>query len=331
MAGPRSKRAPGGVRLQPADAFDLVRWLARTQSDPRKAVAELVQNAIDANASPIAIERRRRGRRAVLIIRDDGDGIRPHEDREAALRYLATHIGRSDKRNLSPRERHDQIVAGQYGIGLLGFWSIGHRMEIRSRVGGDASWLLRMIEDEPRAEVVPAPPVIDAPPTFTEVVISELHASATRALGLHRLAEYLGMELRGPLLATGSAVELREYDLRGQVVDRATVVPRRFDGTRLDLPATIAVPGLPPILIELYHAGDAAAGIQLTCAGIVVADRLADLSSLGLDSAPWNHPALTGTIEFAGLTVPPGTRRGVVPDAAAGESLSRPRVPSTPV
>ena len=36
----------GGSRfhLQPADPFDLIRWLARTQSDPRKAVAELVQN-----------------------------------------------------------------------------------------------------------------------------------------------------------------------------------------------------------------------------------------------------------------------------------------------
>jgi len=29
------------------------------------------------------------------------------------LRYIATHIGRSHKRNLSPRERHEQIVAGQ--------------------------------------------------------------------------------------------------------------------------------------------------------------------------------------------------------------------------
>jgi hypothetical protein len=101
--------------LQPADAFDLIRWLARSQNDPRKAVAELVQNAIDANAKTIAIERRRRGRRSALVVRDDGEGIRPTEDRETALRYIATHIGRSHKRNLSARERHEQMVAGQYG------------------------------------------------------------------------------------------------------------------------------------------------------------------------------------------------------------------------
>jgi hypothetical protein len=313
----RSKRDPGGVKLQPADAFDLIRWLARSQSDPRKAVAELVQNAIDANARTIVIERRRRGRRPVLVVRDDGEGIRPHEEREAALRYIATHIGRSHKRNLSPRERHEQIVAGQYGIGLLGFWSVGHRMEIRSRIGGGAIWTLRLIEDEPRAEVAQAPPAIDVPSTFTEIVISELHATASRSLAARRLAEYLGAELRGPIRATGVNLEVREYDLRGQVVERSVVVPLRFEGARLDVPPRIVVPGYPPIEIELYHAGAAATGVELTCAGTVVAQRLADLSAIGLDRAPWNDPALTGTIEFAALSVPPSTRRGVIPDAAA--------------
>ena len=237
----RSKRDPNGVRLQPADAFDLIRWLARSQSDPRKAVAERVQNAIDANARTITVERRRRGRRAALVVRDDGEGIRPHEDRETALRYIATHIGRSHKRNLSARERHEQIVAGQYGIGLLGFWSIGHRMEIRSRVAGSPTWMLRLVEDEPRAEVLLAPPTIDAPPTQTEIVVSELHAAALRPLAIRRLADYLGAELRGPLLASGTSIEVREYDSRGVLADRIAVVPRRFEGVRLDIPPQVPV------------------------------------------------------------------------------------------
>lgn len=317
MADRRSTRDPSRVRLQPADAFDLIRWLARSQSDPRKAVAELIQNAIDANARTIAIERRRRGRRPVLVIRDDGEGIRPQEDRETALRYIATHIGRSHKRNLSARERHEQIVAGQYGIGLLGFWSIGRRMEIRSRVGGGAAWALRLIEDEPRADVAPAPPAIDDGETYTEIVISELHGAASRSLSGRRLADYIGAELRGPLLASAVAIEVREYDHRGQIVERAAVVPRRFEGIRLDVPAQIAVAGYSPIVVELYHAGTAATGVELTCAGIVVANRLSELAGLELDRAPWTDPALSGTIEFAALAVPPGSRRGVIPDAAA--------------
>ena len=313
----RTKRDPSGVRLQPADAFDLIRWLARSQSDPRKAVAELVQNAIDANARAIVVERRRRGRRAALVVRDDGEGIRPTEDREVALRYIATHIGRSHKRNLSPRERHEQIVAGQYGIGLLGFWSIGHRMEIRSRVAGSPTWLLRLVEDEPRAEIVRAPSTLDAGPTLTEICVSELHAAALRPLAVRRLADYLGAELRGPLLASGAAIEVRELDARGVLVDRIAVVPRRFEGVRLEVPAQLAVPGFPPIALELYHASAGAGAVELTCAGTVVADRLGDLAGLGLDHAPWTDPALTGTIEFAGFAVPPGSRRGVIPDAAA--------------
>jgi hypothetical protein len=313
----RSKRDPTRLRLQPADAFDLIRWLARSQSDPRKAVAELVQNAIDANARAIVVERRRRGRRAALVVRDDGDGIRPDEDRETALRYIATHIGRSHKRNLSPRERHEQIVAGQYGIGLLGFWSIGHRMDIRSRVAGSPTWLLRLVEDEPHAEVVPAPAAIAAPATFTEIIVAELHAAAVRLLAPRRLADYLGAELRGALLASGVAIEARELDSRGTLVDRVAVVPRRFDGVRLDVPAQIAVPGYAPITMELYQAGVGASGVELTCAGTVVAERLGDLAALGLDRTPWIDPALAGTIEFAGFAVPPGSRRGVIPDAAA--------------
>ena len=313
----RSKRDPHGVRLQPADAFDLIRWLARSQSDPRKAVAELVQNAIDANARTIVLERRRRGRRAALVVRDDGDGIRPTEDRETALRYIATHIGRSHKRNLSPRERHEQIVAGQYGIGLLGFWSIGHRMEIRSSVAGSPTWLLRLIEDEPRAEILAAPSTIDAAPTFTEIVVSELHPAALRPLAIRRLADYLGTELRGPLLASGAAIEVREYDSRGVVADRIPVVPRRFEGVRLDVPAELSVPGFSPIVLELYHSGAGAGAVELTCAGTVVADRLTDLAGLGLDHEPWTDPALSGTIEFAWFSVPPGSRRGVSPDRAA--------------
>src|SRR5215813_4766654 len=164
------ERARTTVRLQPADPFDLIRWLARTQSDPRKAVAELVQNAIDAKARTILVERRRLRGAAALRIRDDGEGVLPELGREEALRHIATHIGYSHKRKLSPRERHEQVVAGKYGVGLLGFWAIGHRMEIRSRVRGSPLWILRLTEDEQRAEVMEQPVPIDADATFTEVV-----------------------------------------------------------------------------------------------------------------------------------------------------------------
>ena len=153
VSAPVPPRVSQSVKLKPADPFDLIRWLARSQSDPRKAVAELVQNSIDANARTIRIERRRVRRAPGLVIRDDGDGVMPDLLREDALRAIATNIGHSRKRGLSPRERQEQVVAGKYGIGLLGFWSVGHRMDIRSRVGGSEVCVLRLVEDDEKAEI----------------------------------------------------------------------------------------------------------------------------------------------------------------------------------
>jgi len=123
------------IKLKPADPFDLIRWLARSQSDPRKALAELVQNSLDANAPHVWIERRRVRRSPALVIRDDGEGIVPEMARDEALRAIATNIGHSRKRGLSPRERHERVVAGKYGIGLLGRWRSrfnGHRWQVNA-------------------------------------------------------------------------------------------------------------------------------------------------------------------------------------------------------
>jgi hypothetical protein len=196
------------VLLKPADPFDLIRWLARSQSDPRKAVAELVQNSIDAGARQIRLERRRVRHAPALVIRDDGEGVLPELAREDALRTIATNIGASRKRNLTPLERHAQVVAGKYGIGLLGFWSVGRRMDIRSRVGGSEVIVLRLREDEERAEIFRDRMAMDSEPTFTEVVITEVHDSAARVLSGRRLSEYLSAELRVTAPCASSSTSL---------------------------------------------------------------------------------------------------------------------------
>jgi hypothetical protein len=40
--------------LKARDPFELIRWLAYSQPDPRKALAELVQNSLDAQAGSSA-------------------------------------------------------------------------------------------------------------------------------------------------------------------------------------------------------------------------------------------------------------------------------------
>src|SRR5262245_50773705 len=69
--------APDAVRgmLKARDPFELIRWLAYSQPDPRKALAELVQNSLDAGATVVRITRFTEGGRPAVRIFDDGQGV----------------------------------------------------------------------------------------------------------------------------------------------------------------------------------------------------------------------------------------------------------------
>ena len=77
------ERAAGRkVRLRPQNPFDLIRLLARSQSDPRKTVADLVQNSLDAGARQVEVTWFNEHGRRALRIRDDGAGVSPELGRE---------------------------------------------------------------------------------------------------------------------------------------------------------------------------------------------------------------------------------------------------------
>lgn len=316
--GRRGETAGRAIKLRPSNPFDLIRWLARSQSDPRKAVAELVQNSLDAGARHVRVERRRIMRSPSLVVWDDGEGVLPEMSRDEALSEIAEHIGHSRKMQLTPAERRERVVAGMYGVGLLGFWAVGHRFELRSRVGGSRPWALRLVEDQERGHIVELPLRTDAPATFTEAVVFDVHDAALRALGGARLAVYLGSELRGQLACRDVELVVLDYMARGLAQKRFEVKPKRFIGERLALPAEVPVERHGTIRVELYLArGEARSTVQIACAGTVVADRVEDLAALGLEGTPWVGRDLSGMLDYADFSVPPGTRRGVVPDDAA--------------
>ena len=94
-------------------------------------------------------------------------------------------------------------------------------MDIRTRVRGSEVWLLHLVEDQERAEILRDRMPLETEETFTEIVVSELHDSALRMLGARRLTEYLAAELRGAILASGVSIEIFDGMARGPV-------PRRF-------------------------------------------------------------------------------------------------------
>jgi hypothetical protein len=306
-------------RVKPHDPFELIRWLALSQPDPRKALAELVQNSLDAGARHIRIVRQRDRGVPRLKVVDDGDGVIPEMDRPEALQYIATHIGHSRKRALSPEERFALMTQGQFGIGLLGFWSLGERLEVRSAVPGQRAHRLVLRRDRPDFRIEPLRGRLELDEKWTEVVVVGLHPAAMSAIRGGRAAEYLGSELRGQLLAREVSVVVEDRMARSRRYKLMTVKPPRFLGERIDGLGPVSVPGYSPIRLEVYFSGEAAesGGLSLYSAGSLVSEDFSTLGAIGLDRPPWTDSRLSGFVDFPGFQVAPGSRRGIGADDAA--------------
>ena len=150
--GSGATRARG--RLKIGDDWNAITIIALSQSNPMKAVAELIENSIDAKARSITVTRGREGGRHYLSIKDDGEGV----PRDAAglpdFRYVATHICDSVKRRL----KQDGVAGlqGEFGIGLLSFWTIGEELAMTSAASDRRSYQMlcarrRYVADHRRA------------------------------------------------------------------------------------------------------------------------------------------------------------------------------------
>src|ERR1700724_1037556 len=98
-----ARAAEGKGKLRIGDDWNAIRIIALSQSNPLKAIAELVENSIDAHARKITITRGREHGEHYLAIRDDGDGVPRDANGIPDFRYVATHICYSGNRRLTPR------------------------------------------------------------------------------------------------------------------------------------------------------------------------------------------------------------------------------------
>src|SRR5204863_8966293 len=126
----KSKESESG-KLRIGDDWNAIRIIALSQSNPLKAIAELVENSIDAQAKTIAITRGREHGEHYLSIRDDGTGIPRDADGLPDFKYVATHICDSIKRRLKS-DGQGAGLQGEFGIGLLSFWTIGGTLTMTS-------------------------------------------------------------------------------------------------------------------------------------------------------------------------------------------------------
>ena len=92
MSSAKPSRARGRLRI--GDDWNAITIIALSQSSPLKAIAELVENSIDAKAGTVTITRGREHGRHFLAIRDDGEGVPRDGEGRPDFRYVATHISR---------------------------------------------------------------------------------------------------------------------------------------------------------------------------------------------------------------------------------------------
>jgi len=87
----RPKGALSG-NLRIGDHWNAITIIALSQSNPLKAIAELVENSIDAKARQITIIRGKEKGEHYLRIVDDGAGIPKDGNGIPDFKYVATHV-----------------------------------------------------------------------------------------------------------------------------------------------------------------------------------------------------------------------------------------------
>jgi hypothetical protein len=292
-------------RLRIGDDWNAITIIALSQSSPLKAIAELVENSIDAKARAITITRGREHGQHFLAIRDDGDGVPRDDEGRPDFRYVATHICDSVKRRLKADGAAG--LQGEFGIGLLSFWTVGQELVMTSAGADRRPYQMLMRKGDPGYSVAPKRMLFGE--RGTEVRISPL-LDGVRALSGEKIQWYLAAELRDRIRQTGVRITIVDRLARKQYA----VEPRQYEGRLLhQLPALRTPVG--DIYVELYlHEPAEANRVALYRRGTRVIDDLTLLDHLS--RPPWNARSLQGHLDAPFVELTPGTRSGVIQDAA---------------
>jgi hypothetical protein len=294
-------RASGKLRI--GDDWNAINIIALSQTNPLKAVAEFIENSIDANARNITIIRGREHGESYLRIIDDGDGIPQDEEGKPNFKYVATHICDSIKRQLKVNGARG--IQGEFGIGLLSFWIVGEGVSLTSSGADGKTYQMHMKKGSPNYTITPTRALF--PETGTTLLIKPLLAGV-RQLNGEKIQWYLAAELRDRIRHSGVQINIVDRTARKQY----KVEPRQFDGRLLhELPVVMAADG--EIYLELYLTEPSAdCAVSLSRMGTRVLTNLTELDEFQRE--PWSSGCLQGIVDVPFLNLTPGTRSGIIRD-----------------
>ena len=299
----RKKRKAHAGKLRIANHWNAISIIASSQANPLKAVAEFVENSIDARARHVVIVRGRKKGEFYLKVSDDGQGIPRNEQGLPDFHHVATHICDSIKRRL--KSEGAQGIQGEFGIGLLSFWTVGQKLHITSCGADGNAYEMTMAKNSQKFTVLKKHILI--PFKGTELTIYPV-LPGLRSLTGEKIQRYLASELRDRIKASG--VDIRVVDRTGRA--EYIVVPRQFAGRLLHnlRPAETA---FGDIYLELYLSDPGAVNqVGLYRRGTRVLPSITELDHF--QKEPWTAGYLQGILDVPFLNLTPGTRQGIIYD-----------------
>jgi hypothetical protein len=296
-------RATGKLRI--GDDWNAITIIALSQENPLKAVAEFVENSIDAGARKVTITRGRERGEHYLMVADDGAGVPKDAEGAPDFRYVATHICDSIKRRL--KENGAQGIQGEFGIGLLSFWTVGEELAMASAGADGRTYEMQMRKGDPSYSVTIRHALLQD--AGTRLKVGPL-LPGVRQLSGEKIQWYLASELRERIRSSGVSIRVIDRQARKEFV----VVPRQFTGELLH---HLPVPATPhgEAYLELYlNSPDAGNTVGLYRSGTRILGAITELEAFR--RPPWTSGYLQGIVDAPFLNLTPATRTGVIHDAA---------------
>ncbi len=263
----KAARKGAGGRLRIGDNWNVITIIALSQNNPLKAIAEFVENSIDASL----------------------------------------------KRTL--KEKGAQGIQGEFGIGLLSFWTVGESLSLLSSGADGRTYQMEMRKNEPGYTIAARKALFSH--KGTELLVRPL-LPGLRQLSGEKIQNYLAAELRDRIRKSGVRIRILDRSAKKEL----EVQPRQYTGRLLhELGSITSERG--EIYLELYLNSQAADNhVSLFRSGTRVVSSLTEIDALNVD--PWNSGFLQGMIDAPFLQLTPGTRTGIIHDEsfeAFGDAL----------
>jgi hypothetical protein len=288
----------GSGKLKISNNWNAISIIALSQNNPLKAIAEFVENSIDAHATEVTLIRGKQGGEYYLKIIDNGDGI---DD----FKYVATHIADSIKAKL--KKDGARGIQGEFGIGLLSFWTVGETLTISSTGSDGITRRMKLVRSNPGYSVKEDNRLMST--RGTELLIRPI-LSGVRQLTGEKIQNYLASELRERINRQHVLIKILDRTSRKELI----VEPHKFSGRLLR-----HLPKIESPMGEIYHEiylneASSENRVSLYKNGTRVFPSITTIDQLS--SPPWNAGYLTGILDVSFLQLTPGTRDGIIYDDA---------------